>query len=242
MQHVKGPDFPTGGIIVGREGIKEAYETGRGRVVMRARAHVEPLRGGKEAIIVTELPFMVKKGGNGNLIEKIAELVRDKKISEISDLRDETDRSGMRLVIELKRDAMPEGRAQQALQAHRRCSRPSASTWSRSRTACRGRSNLRELIRYYVLHQKEVVTRRTKDELRRAERRAHILEGLLIALDEHRRGDPADPLLRRPGRGARGPDRAVRAVGRAGAGDPRHAPPAPDRARDRQDQARSTRT
>ena len=108
MQHVTGPDFPTGGMILGKEGIREAYETGRGRVVVRARAHVEPLRSGKEAIIVTELPFMVKKGGDGNLVEKIAELVRDKKISEISDLRDETDRSGMRLMIELKRDAMPE--------------------------------------------------------------------------------------------------------------------------------------
>src|SRR6187200_1060760 len=107
MQHIKGPDFPTGGIIVGRQGIKEAYETGRGRVVMRARAHIEPVRGGKEAIIVTELPFMVKKGGKGGLIEKIADLVRDKKISEISDLNDESDRNGMRLVIELKRGTMP---------------------------------------------------------------------------------------------------------------------------------------
>ena len=103
MKHMKGPDFPTGGIILGREGIREAYETGRGRVVMRARAHIEPVRGGKEAIIVTELPFMVKKGGEGNLIKKIAQLVHDKKISEISDLIDESDRSGMRLVIELKR-------------------------------------------------------------------------------------------------------------------------------------------
>ena len=108
MKHVKGPDFPTGGIILGYDGIKDAYETGRGRVVVRARVHMEPLRSGKEAIIVTELPFAVKKGGDGGLIEKIADLVRDKKIAEISDLRDETDRTGMRLVIELKRDAIPE--------------------------------------------------------------------------------------------------------------------------------------
>src|SRR3954452_11196292 len=107
MQHIKGPDFPTGGYIVGRQGIKEAYETGRGRVVMRARAHVEPLRGGKEAIIVSELPFMVKKGGDSGLMKKIVSLVHDKKISEISDLRDESDRNGIRLVIELKRDAIP---------------------------------------------------------------------------------------------------------------------------------------
>src|ERR687888_304600 len=94
MKHIKGPDFPTGGYIVGRDGIKEAYETGRGRVVMRGRAHTEPLPQGKEAIIVTELPFMVKKGGDGGLIKKIASLVHDKRISEISDLRDESDRSG----------------------------------------------------------------------------------------------------------------------------------------------------
>src|SRR6187551_2874686 len=107
MQHIKGPDFPTGGYIVGRQGIKDAYETGRGRVVMRGRAHVEPLRGGKEAIIVTELPFMVKKGGDGGLITKIADLVREKKITGISDLRDESDRNGMRLVIETKRGGDP---------------------------------------------------------------------------------------------------------------------------------------
>src|SRR5215218_4037255 len=111
MQHVKGPDFPTGGLIVGRGGIREAYETGRGRVVVRARAHVEPLRQGKEAIIVTEMPFQVYKGdgrGDGSgLIKKIAEVVKDGKVPEVSDLRDESDKSGIRLVIELKRDAIP---------------------------------------------------------------------------------------------------------------------------------------
>ena len=111
MQHIKGPDFPTGGIIVGRQGIKEAYETGRGRVVVRARAHIEPLRQGKEAIIVTEMPYQVTKGDGRNdgagLIKKIAEVVQNGKIKEISDLRDESDKSGIRLVIELKRDAIP---------------------------------------------------------------------------------------------------------------------------------------
>ncbi len=107
MKHVTGPDFPGGGVIMGSDGIREAYRSGRGSVRVRARAHIEPLKGGKESIIVTELPFMVKKGGEGGLIQKIADLVRDKKISEISDLRDESDRSGMRLVIECKRDAMP---------------------------------------------------------------------------------------------------------------------------------------
>src|SRR4029079_9460004 len=106
MTHVKGPDFPGGGIM-SREGIRDAYASGRGSIKVRARAHVEPLKGGKEAIIVTELPFMVKKGGEGGLITKIADLVRDKKLEGISDLRDESDRSGMRLVIELKRGGPP---------------------------------------------------------------------------------------------------------------------------------------
>src|SRR5205809_4992717 len=107
MRHVRGPDFPTGGIIVGYQGIRDAYETGRGRVRVRARVGIEEIGQGKEALIVTELPYMVKKGGDGGLIQKIADLVRDKRIPEISDLRDESDRRGMRLVIELKRVAIP---------------------------------------------------------------------------------------------------------------------------------------
>jgi len=99
MAHMTGPDFPTGGIILGRQGIRDAYETGRGRVRIQARAHIEPLKQGKEAIVVTELPFMVKKGGDGGLISKIADLVHEKRIPEISDLRDESDKRGMRLVI-----------------------------------------------------------------------------------------------------------------------------------------------
>src|ERR1700722_6869756 len=106
-RHIKGPAFPPGGIILGHAGIKDAYETGRGRVRVQARAHIEPLKQGKEAIVVTELPFMGKKGGGGGLIEKIAELVREKKIPEISDLNDYSDKRGMRLMIELKRDAIP---------------------------------------------------------------------------------------------------------------------------------------
>ena len=181
MQHIKGPDFPTGGYIVGRQGIKDAYETGRGRVVMRARVHVEPLRGGKEAIIVTELPFMVKKGGKGNLIDRIADLVRDKKLAEISDLRDETDGSGMRLVIELKRDSIPEI-VLNKLYKHTSLQQTFGVNMVALAEGVPRTLDLREVIRYYVLHQKEVVTRRTLDELQRAERRAHILEGLLIAL------------------------------------------------------------
>lgn len=182
MTHVKGPDFPGGGVIVGHLGIVDAYKTGRGRVVMRARAHTEPLRSGKEAIVVTELPYMVKKLGSGGLVEKIAGLVREKKISEISDLRDESDRSGMRLVIELKRDALPKV-VLNKLYRHT----PMQQTFGVNTVALVDgvprTLDLRSVIHHYVRHQREVVIRRTKHELRRAEARAHILEGLLIALD-----------------------------------------------------------
>ena len=108
MQHLRGPDFPTGAIIVGRSGIRDAYRTGRGRIVMRARAHIEELRGGKSAIIVTELPYGVRKGGDIGVIKKIADLVNEKVLTEISDLADHSDRTGMRIHIELKRDAIPQ--------------------------------------------------------------------------------------------------------------------------------------
>ncbi len=116
--HVKGPDFPTAGTILGREGIRDAYATGRGRVRVQAKAHIEPIGQGKEAIIVTELPYQVRKGGDGGLILKIRDLVIEKKIPEISDLRDESDRHGMRIVIELKRDAIPKVVLNKLLQAH----------------------------------------------------------------------------------------------------------------------------
>ncbi|MDX6657515.1 MAG: gyrase subunit [Solirubrobacteraceae bacterium] len=182
MKHINGPDFPTGGAILGRQGILEAYETGRGRVRVRALAHIEPLSHGKEAIIVTELPYMVKKGGPGGLVEKIADLVRDKKISEISDLRDESDRNGMRLVIELKRDALPKV-VLNKLYKHT----PMQSTFGVNMVALVDgvprTLNLREVIHHYVQHQREVIVRRTKHELAQKEARRHILEGLLIALD-----------------------------------------------------------
>src|SRR5207302_11228464 len=108
IKHVKGPDRPTGGPIVGRSGIRDAYPTGRGRIVMRARAHIEQLRGGKSSIVITELPYGVKKGGDSGVIKKIADLVGDKVLTEISDLADHSDRSGMRIQVELKRDAIPQ--------------------------------------------------------------------------------------------------------------------------------------
>ena len=181
MEHVKGPDFPAAGIM-SIEGIRDAYASGRGSVRISGRVHSEPLRGGKDALIVSELPFMVKKGGDTGLITKIADLVREKKLEGISDLRDESDRSGMRLVIELKRGADP-------------TSSPTTSTSAPSSRQAFGLNmvalvdgvprtlSLKELIHHYVAHQREVVTRRTQYELRRAEARAHILEGLLIALD-----------------------------------------------------------
>ncbi|MCC6224352.1 MAG: DNA gyrase subunit A [Thermoleophilia bacterium] len=179
---VKGPDFPTGGVIVGRGGIKDAYRSGRGRVVMRARAHVEELRGGKSAVIVTELPYGVKKGGDSGVIRKIADLVNDKVIPEISDVQDHSDKSGMRIQIELKRDAIP----QVVLNKLFKHTSLQATFGYNAVALVDGvprTLSLLELIRHYLVYQREIVTRRSKHELRQAERRAHILEGYLIALD-----------------------------------------------------------
>ncbi|HUA12029.1 MAG TPA: DNA gyrase subunit A [Solirubrobacteraceae bacterium] len=181
MRHIKGPDFPTGGIILGRDGIRDAYETGRGRVRVQARAHIEPLTHGKEAIIVTELPFMVKKGGDSGLMVKIKELVEDKKITEISDLRDESDKRGMRLVIELKRDAIPKV-VLNKLYKHTSMQTTFGVNMVALVDGVPRTMNLREAIEFYVRHQREVIVRRTKHELADKEARAHILEGLLIAL------------------------------------------------------------
>src|SRR3954453_22253454 len=182
MRHMKGPDFPTGGLILGLSGIREAFETGRGRIRVRARAHSEPLTQGKEAIIVTELPFMVKKGGDAGVIKKIAELVHDKKITEISDLRDESDRNGMRIVIELKRDAIPK------VVLNKLYKHTSLQTTFGVNTVALVDNvprtlGLRQLLRNYVDHQREIIVRRSKHELRSKERAVHRLEGLLIALD-----------------------------------------------------------
>src|SRR6266550_1074048 len=173
MKHIKGPDFPTGGIILGTSGIREAYASGRGRVRLQARAHIEPLKQGKEAIVVTELPYMVKKG---------ADLVKEKKLTGISDIEDHSDKRGMRLVIELKRDAIPKVVLNQ-LYKHT----PMQTTFGVNMVALVDgvprTLSLREAIEAYVRHQREVVVRRTKHELAEKERRAHILEGLLVALD-----------------------------------------------------------
>jgi len=182
MKYIKGPDFPTGAIVVGRSGIRDAYRTGRGRIVMRARAHIEELRGGKSAIVITELPYGVKKGGEVGVIRKIADLVQDKVLTEISDLADHSDRTGMRIQVELKRDAVPQV-ALNKLFKHT----PLQATFGYNAVALVDgvprTLSLLELITHYLDFQREVVTRRSKDELRKLEARVHILEGYLKALD-----------------------------------------------------------
>lgn len=176
---VPGPDFPTGGIINGREGIRQAYETGKGHVYVRARAAIERLKNGKEAIVVSEIPFQVNKS---NLLEKIADLVRDKKIDGISDLRDESDRDGMRIFVELKRDAQAEVVLNQ-LYTHTTMQTTFSVNMLGLDHGVPKQMSLRQLIDAFIEHRHEVVVRRTKYDLRKAEERAHILEGYRIALD-----------------------------------------------------------
>ncbi len=182
MKYIKGPDFPTGGIILGRDGIRDAYETGRGRVRVQGKAHIEPIGQGKEAIIITELPYQVRRDGEGGLVLKIKELHDQKKLSEISDLRNESDRHGMRIVVELKRDAIPKV-VLNKLYKHT----PLQTTFGVNMVALVDNVprtlSLREVIGHYVDHQREVIVRRTQYELRRSEERAHVLEGQLIALE-----------------------------------------------------------
>ena len=182
MSHVKGPDFPTGAIIVGRSGVRDAYRTGRGRIIMRARAHVEELRGGKNAIIVTELPYGVKKGGDSGVIKKIADLVNEKVLSEISDVKDHSDRTGMRIQIDLKREAIPQV-VLNKLFKHTQLQTTFGYNAVALVDGVPRTLSLLELVRYYLDYQREIVTRRSKYELRKALERAHVLEGYLIALD-----------------------------------------------------------
>jgi DNA gyrase subunit A len=178
MKYIQGPDFPTGGVIVGKEGITEAYKTGRGKIVIRGKYRIEEGRGGKDKIIITEIPYMVNKT---SLIERIATLVREKKINDVTDLRDESDRDGMRIVIELKRDTNPELVINQLYKFT-----PLQSTFGIILLVLVDNVprvlNLKELAQTYLNFRFETVTRRTKFELKQAEDRAHILEGLKIAL------------------------------------------------------------
>ncbi len=178
ITHIKAPDFPTGGIIYGYDGVKEAFHTGRGRIVMRAKAEIEEVQG-RECVIVTEIPYQVNKA---DMIKKTADLVNDKKMEGISTIRDESDRNGMRIVYVLKRDAIPNI----VLNKLYKYTALQSSFSVNNIALVNGRPqllNLKELIHYFVEHRHEVVVRRTKYELRKAEERAHILEGLIIASD-----------------------------------------------------------
>ena len=178
MEYIKAPDFPTGGIIYGYEGVKDAFETGRGKVVMRAKTSFEEV-GNREAIIVSEIPYMVNKA---DMIKKTADLINDKKLEGIHDIRDESDRNGMRIVYELKRDAIPNI----VLNKLFKYTQLQSSFSVNNIALVKGRPqqlNLKQIISYFVDHRHEVVVRRTQFELEQAEKRAHVLEGLLIALD-----------------------------------------------------------
>jgi DNA gyrase subunit A len=181
-RHIKGPDFPTSGIIVGRTGIKDAYRSGRGRIVIRARAHVEELRGGRTAVVVTELPFGVKKGGDEGVITKMANLVHDKVLPEIADIRDLSDRTGMRLEIHLKRECVPQV-VLNKLYKHTALQTTFGYNAVALVDGVPRTLSLLELVRHYLDYQRRVVTRRSKYELRKAEERAHVLKGYLVALD-----------------------------------------------------------
>ena len=179
MEHVTAPDFPTGGTIYGYQGVRSAFETGRGRIVLRAKAEIEPLKNDKEQIVVTEIPYQVNKA---SMIERTAQLINEKKLEGISDLRDESDRQGLRIVYELKRDAIPNI----VLNNLYKYTQLQSSFSVNNVALVKGRPrtlNLKELVHYYVEHRHEVITRRTQFELDEAEKRAHILEGYLIALD-----------------------------------------------------------
>ena len=179
MEHIKGPDFPTGGIILGRSGIREAYHTGRGRIIIRAKTEIESMANGRDRIIVTEIPYAVNKA---RLVEKIAELVHEKRLDGISDIRDESDRNGMRIVIELKRDVQ----AQVVLNYLYKHTQMQDTFGVIMLALVNGEPrvlSLRDVLYYYILHQEDVVTRRTKYDLDKSLARAHILEGLLKALD-----------------------------------------------------------
>src|SRR6266540_1474108 len=181
-KHVKGPDFPSGGIILGREGIREAYRSGRGRIVQRARTHIEELRGGRTAIIVSELPYGVKKGGDEGVIKKIADLVNDKVVPEVHDVKDLSDKSGMRIQIELKRDAVPQV-IQNKLFKHTSLQTTFGYNAVALVDGVPRTLPLRDMLQHSLDFQRQVVTRRSKFELRKAEARAHVLQGYLVALD-----------------------------------------------------------
>ena len=229
MEHVKGPDFPTGGVVMGLAGIRDAYETGRGRIRVRAVAHIEPQKGGHDAIIITELPYQVRKGGDDGVLAKIAELVHEKVITGIRDIADQSDRNGMRIWIELKRGEMAKVVLNQ-LYKHT----PLQTTFGANIVTLVGGTprtlGLKALLRHYVDHQKEVITRRTKFRLQRASERAARPRGLPDRARQPRSRDRRDPRLGRRRTRARDADVGVRALRDAGPCHPRPPPARTDRA------------
>ena len=179
MEHIKGPDFPTAGLIMGMDGLKDAYETGRGKIKMRARAHIETNKRGRNSIVVTEVPYQTNKSA---LVEKIADLVRDKKVVGISDLRDESDKDGIRVVVETKRDAVPEVILNQ-LYKHTQLQDTFGIILLALVDGVPKIMSLKTVLNHFIDFRHEVVVKRTEFELKEAEARAHILEGLKIALD-----------------------------------------------------------
>ena len=233
MEYIPGPDFPTGGAILGRAGIRAAYATGRGSIIMRSKTAIETLRKDREAIIVTEIPYQVNKA---TLIEKIAELVREKKIEGISDLRDESDRDGMRIVIELKRDAVADVVLNQLWRFTQM-----QSSFGANMIALNGGKpemlTLHDMLTAFLDFREEVVTRRTKHLVDQgARRRAHPGRPGDRGR-QHRRSDPPHPHFARPGGGARSADGAGLAGARHGAADPPHRRSAPHHRRGRHDKA-----
>ena len=179
MQYIKGPDFPTGGYILGRSGIRKALETGRGTIVMRAKTHIEDMNNGKKRIIVDEIPYMVNKA---SMVEKIAQLARDKQVEGITDLRDESNMNGVRVVIELRKDTQPEVLLNQLYKLS-----PLQTNFGVNNVVLFGKTphmtSMKEMLQGYIDHQVDVITRRTQYDLKKAQDRAHILEGLRIAVD-----------------------------------------------------------
>ena len=238
LELVPGPDFPTGGYIVGRHGIQQAYLTGRGSVIMRAKAEIEvSKKGDRSSIVISAIPYQVNKK---RLIEHIAELVHAKTIEGVSDIRDESDRDGLRIVIDLKRGEIGDV-VLNNLYKHTQLQ----TTFGIIMLAIVGGRpkvlSLLELIETFIDFRREVVRRRTEFELRKAEARRHILEGSEDRARSPRRGDRADPRLTESGRGARRVDRAVRPDADSGAGDPRHAAAAADRSGAGEDPRRAGR-
>ena len=263
MEHVKGPDFPTGGFILGQSGIRSAYTTGRGSIMMRSRHDVEEGRGDRRSIVLTEIPYQVGKNG---LVEKIAEAAKDKRIEGVSDIRDESNRHGVRIVIDLKRDATPDVVLNQLWRHTPGAIQLPGQHAGDPRRPARDADPAR-LHRGFIRFREEVITRRSKFELLKARERAHILLGLVVAvtnLDEvvkliRGSASPADarekllerewPMRRDPpvhragrsGRAAGQGARRLQALRSAGQGDPRASPPSPDRARPRRNRQRARR-